>query len=315
MAESTGEIAKDSVEVKCEVSNDGVNESDNFKENNIEVVAVVDEKGLKNETAVQQKHQPDLEWYKQYEDKLFTQAQAHRNAVLAASLQYLKPNERERLFAQFNSSILSLPSNRILTPPPSSSSSSSQQNISPQSASSTSSTNEGSLMERYGYATPYQTNKPSNEQEKLVAAHQALLAQYAAQQFNAYQTHASHFQNQTPFSIPTPSDPRMYHQKSEKVHPPPFSLYNPLNLYFPPSQQQQQQQQPSNSPKPANIRLQSMSTSSLSIDEQRASPHTNSYDDNMDEENDDGINEEDGENQSLNDTNGEWTYEEQFKQV
>ena len=172
-----------------------INEND--KENdNIDVVVddnsnsnnkVMNSKEQKNESQIQKLSNNEFDWYKQYEDKILSQAQAHRNAVLAASLQYLKPIERERFFAQFNgfnnnSGTLLIPQNRILTPPPSSSSSSSQQNISPQSSSSSSSsssTNEGLPNERY-YA-PYQTtniyNNKSNEQEKLVAAHtQALLA-------------------------------------------------------------------------------------------------------------------------------------------
>ena len=328
--------------VKSDQSHDPSNESDNYKENdNIEVVADdnstnkmmnVKESLQKSEPSamMNQCFKSDFDWYKQYEDKILSQAQqAHRNAVLAASLQYLKPIERERFFAQFNgfNSIngnnYPLPPNRILTPPPSSSSSSSQQNISPQSSSSSSSTNEG-LIERY--YTPYQTTnnftKSSGEQEKLVAAHQALLAQYAAQQFNAYQSHATNFQNHATAVGTPPTDARLFHQKMEKDRQSSFSVYNSLNGYFPASTAaiassniNNNNNSSSNSSQKQGV---SASTSSLSIDEQRASsPHTNSYDDNMDDENDEasGINGEDGENQSLNDTNGEWTYEEQFKQV
>jgi hypothetical protein len=298
--------------------------NENDKENdNIEIV-VDDNSNLKEQnkesSPIHQKLSNNIEFelYKQYEDKILSQAQSHRNAVLAASLQYLKPIERERFFAQFNgfnnNSALLIPPNRILTPPPSSSSSSSQQNISPQScsssSSSSSSTNEGPLMERY-YA-PYQTaniysnNKSSNEQEKLVAVHtQALLAQYAAQQF--YQTHAKNFQNH-PAVAPTP--PSIIPQKTDKDRQP-FNIYNPLNAYFASSSSNTTNTNNNTGNGSQKLGI-SASTSSLSIDDQRASPHTNSYDD---DDAASGINCDDGDNQSLNDTNGEWTYEEQFKQV
>jgi hypothetical protein len=294
--------------------------SDNFKENN-NIEVVVDDLKTTVEIKKESKTSPQqpTDWYKQYEDKIYSQAQAHRNAVLAASLQYLKPIERERFLAQLNS--FNNPT-RLLTPPPSSSSSSSsssstQQNISPSSTNSNSSTTNETLIERYYTSTisPYQVNNYNNnnnkslnsDQDKLIAAHQAIIAQYA-QQFNVYQAHGPHFQHplthhtNSSFSTPTPTDPRLYQSEKDRHPLSTFNLYTPGHIFS-----------NRDSSKPLNP-ISTTSTSSLSIDEQRVSPHTNSYDDNMDEDNDDD-NGDDGENQSLNDTNGEWTYEEQFKQV